>query len=153
MGMYTEINIAFELKRDAPGEVCEMLKYMATSGDKDRPPSLPGHAFFECERWDFLFRCDSYYFPGNSHAEFYFDEISKSWFLVARANLKNYDGEIEAFMEWIAPYVECCDGEYFGYSRYEETDWPTLWHWTDGKLSPTATGPRSLNPGDGTEKA
>lgn len=136
MGMYTEIVIAFELKKDAPEQARNVLAYMCSSKD-GQPPSTPEHKLFECDRWHCFFGSCSYYFPGQPQAEFKFDDISDSWFLTARCNLKNYGGEIEAFMDWIGPYIDAAEGEFVGYSHYEETDWPTLWHLKDGALVPT----------------
>lgn len=138
MGMYTEINIAFELKKDVPKEVVDILAWLCSSKDEDEPKA-PSHIFFECERWRMIFSCDSYYFPGKTHAEFSFDDIADSWFLTARANLKNYGDEIDHFMEWIGPYIYATDGDFIGYSLYEEFDWPTLWHYEAGQLKPTST--------------
>lgn len=41
-----------------------------------------------------------------------------------RANLKNYDNEIDKFLHWLAPYIDT-EG-FIGYTRYEEYDDPTL---------------------------
>jgi hypothetical protein len=38
------------------------------------------------------------------------------------ANLKNYDDEIAKFFDWIDQYVEGSEGDFLGYSLYEETE-------------------------------
>lgn len=68
--------------------------------------------------------CDSYYFDGSTNSEMVFDDISKTWKINIRANLKNYDSEIEEFLDWLEPYIGTED--FIGYMRYEEWEDPTL---------------------------
>lgn len=49
-------------------------------------------------------------------------ERPENWAFMLHANLKNYDGEIAKFFDWIDPYVEGSEGDYMGYSLYEETE-------------------------------
>ena len=58
MGMYTEINVCFDLVKDTPKNVVSILHYLI-EGD-DEPSDLPNHEFFKCDRWDMVARCDSY---------------------------------------------------------------------------------------------
>ena len=64
-------------------------------------------------RIPWMFRSSgSYYFGANSgQSEFKHDEIGKFWRLNARFNIKNYDNEIEKFLEWIKPYLRQGSGE------------------------------------------
>jgi hypothetical protein len=55
-----------------------------------------------------------------------FDEITQRWSLLGKGDIKNYEGEIEKFFEWIIPYVDGYPGDFIGYSRYEEDLKPTL---------------------------
>ena len=41
-------------------------------------------------------------------------------------NIKNYNNEIEEFFEWLMPYIDGEEGDFIGYSRYEETKELTL---------------------------
>ena len=68
--------------------------------------------------------CDSYYFDGTTNSKIVFDDISKCYKVNIRANLKNYDDEIEKFLIWLAPYMDTLG--FIGYTRYEEYDDPTL---------------------------
>lgn len=124
MGMYTEIHFNSEMRDDIPTEVVGVLKYMV--GEIDMPKVLPEHDFFQCGRWAMLFRCDSYYFDADTHSELRWDEISESYYLCVRSNLKNYDSEIEKFIDWIDPYLAKYSGDFLGFYRYEETEVPTL---------------------------
>ena len=125
MGMYTEIHYNAELKKDVPDEVIAVLKYMMDS-DRLVPPPLPDHPLFETDRWVIMFQCDSYYFSADTHSTLRFDDISKSYFLCIRSNLKNYDNEIEKFIDWISPYLDEWREDYLGHYRYEESTIPTL---------------------------
>ena len=70
--------------------------------------------------------CDSYYFKADTHSTLRYDEISETWFLCVRCNVKNYQNEIEKFVDWILPYCDTLPGDFLGFSRYEETEKPTL---------------------------
>lgn len=123
--MYTAIHLASELKKDTPKEVIEILNFMSRNSNKE-PDILPKHEFFKCERWRFLFTMDSYYFDYHTNCSFEYDGITKSWFLSVTSNLKNYDSEIENFINWIHPYLDKFSGEFLGYTRYEENQIPIL---------------------------
>ena len=124
MGMYTEIHFNAELKKDTPEEVINILKYMV--GDIKEKPSRPVHDLFCCSRWKWLFTMDSYYFDADTHSTLRYDDISNAYYLCVRSNLKNYDSEIELFIDWIDPYLYKIKGDFLGFSRYEEFEEPTL---------------------------
>lgn len=124
MGMYTELVMATRVK-NVP-EVVAILKYMV--GETAEQPPLPDHPLFSTPRWRMLFTCSSYYFVPRSTALFSFDEIGEFWCLITRADLKNYDSEIELFIDWIRPYLDADENHMIGYSRYEETRKPTIYY-------------------------
>jgi len=119
MGMYTEIYARGTLRKSTPQEVIDILKCMAN--EADRPETLPEHELFKCQRWDVLGCGASAYFPATSSLV-YKDDFSHNWAFLLHANLKNYDGEIAKFFDWIDQYVEGGEGEYLGYHMYEETE-------------------------------
>lgn len=123
MGMYTELNIGLELSKDTPEEVINIINYMI-SGEGSDMPTTPNHPLFSTDRWDFMLTCSSYYFNAQPVHKFEYDEIGECWFLTSISNLKNYNSEIEKFLDWISPYIN--DNGFFGYMRYEEDDFPTL---------------------------
>lgn len=124
MGMHTELVISTQIK-PVP-EVIEVLKYMV--GEIDTiPAKLPDHEFFDCARWTMIFTSHSYYFVPHSVQLLKYDDIANAWSLVTRADFKNYDREIEKFIDWILPYVDNED-EMIGYSRYEESREPTIYY-------------------------
>ncbi len=49
MGMYTELNCAFSLRRDTPEDVTDVLLFMTGQDDKE-PQQLPPDAFFKTQR-------------------------------------------------------------------------------------------------------
>lgn len=121
MGMYTELNIGVSLRSDTPENVIDILKYML--GDINNVETTD-HPLFSTQRWAFMLRCDSYYFDGRTDSSMERDDIDHEYKLNVRCNLKNYDNEIDLFLDFIRPYLET--NGFLGYKRYEEFDDPTL---------------------------
>ncbi|EMH2709981.1 hypothetical protein SI855_002732 [Clostridioides difficile] len=124
MGYYTEFVFAIELKKDTPQNVIKILEYMLDI--ENDILELPEHDFFNCYRWRMLFLSDSYYFNGITNSIFKFNNITESYFLTVRSNLKNYDNEITKFLNWIKPYIDDIGHSFLGYLRSEECDSPNL---------------------------
>lgn len=132
MGMYTALHYNSELNKDTPQPVIDILKFMV--GDvEDEPKKLPKHPLFETERWRFMLRMDSYYFDEDTHSTLRYDKIGESYYLNIRSNLKNYDSEIEKFIDWIMPYLDEFkqNGDFLGFYRYEESEDPTIIKYTN----------------------
>ena len=126
MGMYTELIFGADLKKDTPTEVIESLKYMI--GEREEKPTnfpLPDG------RCEWLFRGASYYF-GVSRAvsKMMYDDIGENWIVSTRSNIKNCEGEIEAFLEWIKPYIDGGSGarDMYAIVTYEESDEPKIYY-------------------------
>jgi len=136
MGMYTEFVFGAGIKRELTWTELTALKWIggdptvtweraAHAGD------LLNHPFFRTERWRMIGHCSSYYFGySDSHTKIHFDDISHEWLLSFRCSLKNYDNEIEKFIDWIRPLVEDGSGDmnFLGYSMYEECFEPVLYY-------------------------
>jgi len=120
MGMYTELHYNAELEKDTPQVVIDTLQRML--GDDSKEVEQP----FDGVRWEYMLRCDSYYFAADTHSTLRFDDIAQANFLCVRCNLKNYDDEIEKFIQWIDPFVDALPGSFLGFYRYEESETPTL---------------------------
>lgn len=119
MGMYTEIYVKVSLKANTPQDVIQTLSAMM--GEGDEPAQLPDHELFKKGRWNFMLRCSSYYHMPSCVGKFWYDDIAGQWFLLSRSDLKNYEGEIESFFEWIAQYAEQnSEKQFIGYELYEE---------------------------------
>ena len=122
MGMYTEINVCFNMKDNTPKNIISILHYLIDGNDE--PTDLPKHEFFECDRWSIVACCDSYYFAGTTNSKIIFDDISKCYRVNIRANLQNQNDEIGKFLHWLEPYI--ATKGFIGYKRYEEFHDPTL---------------------------
>ena len=115
--MYTELIFGADLKKDTPKNVIEALKYMI--GDTEEKPNdfpLPEG------RCEFLFRGTSCYFGVSMcFSDMVYDTFLRKWIVSTRSNIKNYGGEIEAFLKWIKPYIESGSGnrEMYAIVTYE----------------------------------
>ena len=132
MGMYTEILFRAEMVQNWAEDpkvkmAIETLSVVESPYIEDGQRSLlPDHPFFDCHRWQLLSRCDSYYFPFGNHNNWVHDHQG-GYYWSFRANLKNYDDEIAQFFDWIDPYLREPEGEFLGYSLYEEDNSPSLY--------------------------
>ena len=165
MGMYTEFIFGCELSKNTPKVCIDALDYSINGEEKkpkyENPEGWEEKRFNEnyierttpveeiekfIEEYDFdrLFHCSSYYFgAANPMSKFYYDSISKSYKISTRADLKNYSGQIEKFIEYIKPYVEHgsgYDNEIFAYVQYEEDPFPTMYGIDGVYANPTFDG-------------
>jgi hypothetical protein len=137
MGMYTEMIFGARLRPDLPTKIEKLLKYMVEPEKTAMPKVLPEHNLFKCERWTYLFTCGSYYFGiHRPHAILEWDDVSNSYSLSVRSSIKNYDGEIAKFLDWIKPYLQQGSGNrgMYAVTCYEEDDVPTM-HFLEDKDS------------------
>ena len=117
MGMYTEIYVNVDLKEDTPKSVIKILESICDGvGIDSKYP----------ERWYCLFFNVSYYTPHTSVSKLTFNMTSNRYSLLGKGNINNYAGEIEAFFEFLIPWVDGKSGDFIGYSRYESEKLPTL---------------------------
>ena len=129
MGQYTELIFGASLKKDTPKEVIDVLDYLVTLNNK--PKTLPEHDFFKNDRWEGVLCMGSYYFGvSDSVSQLWFDKIDKQWHLSNRSNLKNYDSEIENFLDWIKPYIGTGSGtdDFYAIVCNEEERTPTIYY-------------------------
>lgn len=123
MGMYTELIFGARLKRQTPKEVIDTLNYMC--GNTEVEPEN-----YQWRKHRNPLRGGSYYFAVHERVtRFWHDEIA-GWTLSSRANIKNYDGEIEAFLQWIKPFIEGGSGnrDFYAIVTYEEFCEPTIYY-------------------------
>ena len=118
MGMYTELVLKCEVKSDCPSLVKDILNYLFN--DKEKPKELPEHNFFKCERWASIGHCSSFY-----HVPFALSKFEEGY-IFSRSDLKNYDNEIDLFIDWLKPYLDEFERNCIGWSWYEESEVPTL---------------------------
>lgn len=122
MGMYTEFHFNSALLPNTPQEVIELLQYML--GEIDTHPSTPSHTLFLTPRWPFMLQGDSAYFDTVTDSKLIYEY--GQYYLSIRCNFKNYGEEIMQFVDWIHPYLDKLDGDFLGFSRYEESNEPYL---------------------------
>ncbi len=128
MGTYTELVLAIKIKTTDTTYI-DILNFMINDKEAEIKSN---HPLFSTQRWVSMLQSDSYYFDGTSHSEFFYDKIPHSWFLTVRCNLKNYDGEINKFLDWIKP-VSSTFG-FVGYTRHEEQESPTLIYFDENQI-------------------
>jgi len=127
MGMYTELFLQVELKEDTPNEIIDTLRYMMAE-DVEEPVRPP----FTADRWKSMLRMVTFTFPVG-HRELTKCELSKNYYLLVRCELKDYDGEILKFLNWIAPYITD-NTHYQGHYLYEQDEEPTRFYFREGKV-------------------
>lgn len=130
MGMYTELVLGIEVENNP--KVIQTLKYMLNKTEYH--PEWE-HELFKTDRWEYMLICDSYYFDGQTDSKLFEDNLNPNtpmYFLNVRCNLKNYNDEIEKFLDWLSPYIKTYG--LLGYKRYEECEEPTLIYRTNGKI-------------------
>ena len=121
MGMYTELFVEGGLRADAPEQVKEVIKRLFNRNyHTDDPLTLPDHPFFSKSRWNAIGNCCSFYHVPLSMSAC--EETQGQLYFVSRSDLKNYEGEIEAFLNWLRPYCE----DLRGWHMYEEDEAPTV---------------------------
>jgi hypothetical protein len=127
MGMYTELVLKCSIRDDVPADVRAVLNHLFNGADM--PKALPGHAFFECPRWDFIGKGSSFYhtpFALSKYSDGFEDDGRRGGHIFSRSDLKDYNDEIKHFTDWLMPYIDEPDGMCIGWSWYEEEDVPTL---------------------------
>jgi len=130
MGMFTELIFGAALKKDTPQEVIDSIKYMAGQ-IQDQPKGFP----FEEQRLKWLFTSGGSYYFGVHEAVFdmKFDKLTSEWIISARVNLKNYEQEIQKFLEWIKPFISKGSGtrDFYAIVTYEQQEEPTIHYLRD----------------------
>lgn len=125
MGMYTELNLGVALRPDTPDEILDLIHHMVCLYDECDPDiKIPDHPLFLSPRWRYMLHSDSYSFEFHAESSMKYDRIRNGYTLNIRCSFKNYDNEIENFLDFIQPYLD--EAGYMGYMRYEEYEDPTL---------------------------
>ena len=130
MGMYTEIIVGCTLKKNLP-KVCVNALTLISNRQEINENDKETEEFIK--EYDLYNICwsESAYFGAPSHCIFRgLEENYENYYsLSIRANLKNYNGEIEKFLKYIRPYVRWGSGtnELYAMTIYEEDKEPTLW--------------------------
>ena len=129
MGHYTGFQIEVLLRKDIPppalAALIDSTGMLGENLGKGLKFDKPDHMFFRlCKRQSALFWCSSAYLPQpeyNTGLQFYAE--NDFWMLKVGSSLKNYDNEIEYFLDWVAPYVAPSEyGKVVGKYQYEDAD-------------------------------
>lgn len=128
MGMYTEFYFRAGIE---DGPVANWLERQI-NGEEWFEHIYDSHSFFTLPRWTSVFRGGGAVYQESRTPIFRRKSTSGGWpygnELVLASSLKNYGGEIKSFMEWIGPHLDMHDGDYLGYSLYEDsTDGGEQW--------------------------
>ena len=112
MGMYTKADAKLKINPCLPDDVAYAVWFLSSDMLEDADvKKLPDHDFFKTQRWD------------------YFHLVESKGFHILDIDIKNYDGEIELFFDWIKPYVLNPIGSEIGSSLYEEWDADTVYYY------------------------
>ena len=120
MGMYTELQINCRLKRED-----DLIRFLL--GQKDDIENAPEWA--RCG----MFNGFSAYFDYESKSEMVTNGYDETY-LNTRFNIKNYRGQLESFIEYLHPLIEAYKGDFIGFMRYEEEEYPTLLMYGESKI-------------------
>lgn len=122
MGMYTELLLKCNIRKgEKLNKIREYLKFEGNITLTDTPRSMQ------------IFRGGSYYHHPESIISLE-DDYRDGAYLFARFDIKNYDGDIEVFLDWLSDAVDELDEKCVGWYWYEEEDKPTLLIMDGGKI-------------------
>lgn len=134
MGYYTEANFKIHLKSNVPEKLIATLNRIIVDGDIGggdgifvdktlvwKPPFE--HGFFNCSRWYMFFRSTNW----GSHTPSKFYKSGNHWIIEIDSEFKNYEDEIEHFVNFITPYVGGSKlKKFIGYSKGEAIEDPQI---------------------------
>ena len=134
MGMYTEILLTCDLVEDTRKDIVNWLSAMIDYNSilEDVGEKAPNEMTSTRFRNGLL--GGSYYFYGQPMMEFDYDDISKTHHLTVLTNIKNYENDIERFINMLTPYIKAWEGDMLGYVRYEEDRLPTVMMWNGNEI-------------------
>ena len=151
MGMYTELIFGAALQKDLPDEILGMLEWLMDPQEGKLTRLLP-HPLFSTERYSMVIRGAGGSFPAWSRPILEYDNAWRRWKFSFRSHFKNYDGEAQAFIDWIYPYVVDGGGPYnlFATTQYEADAVPTLYFMSDEECGPKLDKPFVVAPTEPT---
>lgn len=141
MGEYTKFSVILPIKTDTPENIKNILiDIVENSGNNLKTMELPEHEFFKDENRFYFAQCNSYYFTGTSNSKIHYNEkigckTDNRMILHIDCDFKNYENEIDLFLNFIAPYVDANHNTFLGYSREEKFINPELYFINNGKIT------------------
>ncbi len=128
MGMYTELYISAQVKPEGRHKEAFLRLFTQENTEHALQDYADLHEAFTLSRIQFGMipaGCSHYFLPMSTH-KCEWNKISEAYSLTFRCDLKNYENEIETFLDWLMPMIDAYEGEHIGHMRYEEADEPTL---------------------------
>ena len=146
--MYTVFHLDIRLRDDLPDDIYKLLQRML--GDQERVAEnspLPDHPLFQTTRWNYML-CSN-----NVYASCVNQLMRHEFFgirLCVQSSFKNYDNEIDKFLDWLAPYADpnMSDDTLVGYTRYEDYTYPDIIMYTQKQGTPKLYINNKLNADD-----
>ena len=100
MGYYTTFHAEIVLRKDIPKYLTQLLTQLVCDNCY-YGIALPEHPLFKCERWPSIFSRSGFLNEAPS-----FIRLPSGYYRITlRSVLKNYDDEIEKFVDWISPFI------------------------------------------------
>ena len=130
--MYTEFIFESELSKDTPKALIDAFTPVSRkdTGIEITSNKLEISKFIEKFDLNMLVNCCSAYFPAQqSFFNMYYNKYSDTYGIFIRSDLKNYEQQINEFLEFIKPYVVmgCGSNDIYAYVLYELDERPTIY--------------------------
>ena len=130
--MYTELIFEAELSKDTPKGLIDPFTTVSRkdTGIEVTSNKLEISKFIEKFDLNMLVNCCSAYFPAQqSFFNMYYNKYSDTYGIFIRSDLKNYEQQINEFLEFIKPYVVmgCGSNDIYAYVLYELDEQPTIY--------------------------
>lgn len=145
MGHYTELHCRIKLRKDIPNEIVNLLNRVVVLRDLGTPytdawtsdevfkPAIDNE-FFKTERWYCLL-----------WGSFTQNASTGNYLLTIDAEFKNYDQELQKFLDWIIPYVSTRKRiTYIGWWSHDEMHERRPIHLFQGQMSMWHTSKHNL---------
>ena len=130
--MYTEFIFEAELSKDTPKGLIDAFTTVSRkdTGIEVTSNKLEISNFIEKFDLNMLVNCCSAYFPAQqSFFNMYYNKYSDTYGIFIRSDLKNYEQQINEFLEFIKPYIimGCGSNDIYAYVLYELDERPTIY--------------------------
>lgn len=120
MGMYTQLSFYAKLRKDTPEQVIQTMFHLLNIKEIENP-------LFKASSGRCVLIGGSAYFD-----ETYFNVSFRKghWIFKTQSNIKNYEDELQQFINWIKPFVlkGMFDSGSFAMTLYEEDEIPILFY-------------------------
>jgi hypothetical protein len=116
MGMYTDYALKFSIKKESEDFDLIMSVMEHMMGSRKVLTRTPDHPLFKTVRWDIMANSGRSFKKKDEH----FGNVD----FMLIGEFKNYEAEIDKFIDWITPYLY---DNLTGYSHYEGASFSTAY--------------------------